>query len=157
MWRHNPVQTGVFNGITLQKKKRHCLRLVSNQCLPLLQLMKKILRSCYNQHSWGLHSHHQQGLCGDADEQDACQTHGKDRSETIAKIFNCWKRKESAILVPSKGTLWDDEECIIILQETDIRAEGDGFWSQLIQSLHCQQDSEREPDDDLMACGWLDD
>jgi hypothetical protein len=35
--------------------------------------------------------------------------------------------KESAILVPSKGTLWDDEVFIIILQETDIRAEGDGF------------------------------
>ncbi len=29
--------------------------------------------------------------------------------------------------MPSKGTLWDDEECIIILQETDIRAERDGF------------------------------
>ncbi len=37
------------------------------------------------------------------------------------------KRKEGAILAPSKGTSWDDEECIIILQETDIRVEGDGF------------------------------
>ncbi len=28
-----------------------------------------------------------------------------------------------------------------------------GFEVQRIQSLHCQQDSEREPDDHLMACG----
>jgi hypothetical protein len=52
-----------------------------------------------------------------------------------------------------KGLLWDDEECIIFLQETDIRAERDGFQSRPIQSLHSQQDSEREPDDNLMACG----